>query len=121
MTLRDKLAALTAPCAFTDELVAYAAGWTLEEDEQRRAWWVPPGEDVSEDECKLWPPAYTASLDAAIELVEREMPGAFWAVNMMDADTRWYIAEVGDRVAKSEHTLPAVALLLALLEAKEVE
>lgn len=121
MTLRDKLAALTAPCPSTDELVAYEAGWTLEEDEGRRAWWVPPGKDVSEDDCKLWPPAYTSSLDATVELVERELtkvvepewslttaPGGYWACVGHEYSTQ----------SGARHTLPAVAMLLALLDAK---
>ncbi len=63
-------------------------------------------------------PAYTASLDAVVALIEKELPDALWDVNGYGAASiapRW--------LAGKKHTLsetgtsPALALLLAFLTA----
>lgn len=65
-------------------------------------------------------PTYTSSIDAVIDLIEREMPGKFWAVSATPADDGECIGEVGDRHedAAAMHPLPAVALLIAFLSAR---
>jgi len=72
----------------------------------------------------VWRPIYTASLDAAIALVERTLPGYIWSVS--DGDEHGPNAlvhrpddksPVGDMAAT-----PAIALLISMfraLEAKE--
>ena len=73
-------------------------------------------------------PYYTASLDAAVELVEREMPG--WTIDFykfnagpQKGTTRASMSAlpIFKGYGEARHTLPAVALLLALLDAKGIE
>ena len=96
MTLRDKLKALTEPSREVDVEIA-----------------------KSFDEVSLY---FTASLDATVELVEREMPGWWWALERVEGEHWAYIGGDTSCVeARRKHKLPAVALLLALLEAKGIE
>ena len=99
MTLRDKLKALTAPSREVDAEIAEAFG-------------VPNAH-------------FTATLDASVELVEREMPGKKWSVvRYENNDTTPLIGDNADCAwdcAWGDHQLPAVALLLALVDAKEIE
>lgn len=69
------------------------------------------------------PPAYTASLDAAISLTEKMLPEAGWqgGGNLPEEDGRivaifqlWFDDGVG---GMSTHKVPAIALLLALFTA----
>lgn len=92
MTLRDKLKALNEPSREVDVEIA-----------------------KSFDEVSLY---FTASLDATVELVEREMPGNWDVMYLRTFDT--YSATI-KRDYDGEHKLPAVALLLALLDAKGIE
>ena len=70
----------------------------------------------------IWrePPDVTASLDAAMALVERVRPGAGWAVGKTPGGTGW--ARVFKaREYYSEAPTPAIALLIALLKSLETE
>ena len=133
MTLRDKLAALTTPCREVDARIrnifvgdfaycdafytcsnypecsdGYGCGVEWGMSDERTSY----PKDWREDE-RL--PHYTASLDATVELVEREMPGN-WDVIRLHIYNTYSGAIQGKH--HSEHTIPAVALLLALLDAK---
>lgn len=73
------------------------------------------------------PKRYTASLDAVVDLVEREIPGwnmTVWKFNAGPESGRTHVSlsklPIFDGYSDASHTLPAVALLLALLEAKEI-
>ena len=92
MPLRDKLAALTAPCREVDTEIADVFG-------------APNAH-------------FTASLDATVELVEREMPHS-WDVMLLPTYGT-YSARIQSAYI-SEHKLPAVAMLLALVNAKGIE
>jgi hypothetical protein len=74
--------------------------------------------------ARHWPVlAYTASLDAAISLLERVLPGATWAVFGADAafDMPLCEASVADAESfdstKALAPTPALALVLAILKA----
>ena len=115
MTTRNKLKALTAPCRGVDAEIAATFDPDLcfifdDEDEPNLA------------------PHYTASLDATVELVERELPG--WSVEFLKfragpqkGTTRASISAlpIFKGYGEALHKLPAVALLLALVDAKEIE
>lgn len=109
MTLRDKLKALTAPCREVDAEIAEAltGGACI---------WSRPicGYRFADGGAEV--PHYTASLDAVVELVEREMSERHWSVGKA---VEGYVACIPP--ARVLHKLPAVALLLALLEAKGIE
>lgn len=109
MTLRDKLKALTAPCREVDAEIAEAFKYT--------AFVKSPYKSSC---CKC--PRYTASLDATVELVEREAPGWWWLLERIGGE-HWAYAggDIGYSEAKGKHKLPAVALLLALLDARGIE
>ena len=69
-------------------------------------------------------PAYTASLDAALALVERVLPGAGWLCGvaqdhyMAEIFRTRYVSGVIPRMGYAEAPTPALALLAALLRAK---
>ena len=112
MTLRDKLAALTAPCREVDAEIAEMFGVQVT---------VMPLSGPH-DAHGLPVPHYTASLDAAVELIERQMPGKNWSVVRYENRTTIACLGEGDRViADGRHTIPAVAMLLALVNAKGIE
>jgi hypothetical protein len=130
MTLRNKLQALTAPSREVDAEIAvmfqvppvlmrHVDGLTVHPDgphliEVRTA----NGSDLGGFAAI----PFTSSLDAAVELVERELPGKNWSVVRYENRTTIACLGEGDRViADGRHSLPAVALLLALLEAKGIE
>jgi hypothetical protein len=104
MTLRDKLKALTAPSREVDAEIAMMFN-------------VPVTHLLSNPPIDATP-HYTASLDDTVELVEREMPGN-WDVIRLHIYNTYSGAIQGKH--HSEHTIPAAALLLALLDAKRVD
>lgn len=59
-------------------------------------------------------PKVTASADAALALVEREFPGAFWSLTNIDPDSG-FDATVGPH--HGDGASPALAILAALLSA----
>ena len=111
MALRDKLKALTGPCREVDAEIAEAltGGACI---------WSRPicGYRFSDGGAEV--PHYTASLDATVELVEREMPETWDVMYLRSFGT--YSATI-KRAYDGEHKLPAAALLLALLDAKGIE
>ncbi len=73
-------------------------------------------------------PHYTASLDAAVELVEREMPEwnmTVWKFNAGPERGRTHVSlsrlPIFKGYSETAHSLPTVALLLALLDAKAID
>ncbi len=138
MTLYDKLKALTAPCREVDARIrnifvgdfAYCdanTGHTCSNYPKCSDGYGCGGEWGMSDERTSYPrdwrdderlPYYTASLDAAVELVEREMPGNRYGWERIHTE---YWAFVDPRLGCQNAPLPAVALLLALLDAKEIE
>lgn len=79
----------------------------------------------------IWPghgfdqlvPKYTASLDAAVALVERVLPGWDWAVSNLGEDgcegNVWKHGWHDDTVIRGFHNHPTIALLIAALKALE--
>lgn len=64
-------------------------------------------------------PAYTASIDAALALVERVQPGCDWGIDKTDEGDpeEWFDAVVGEGF--SQHRTAPLAILLALLRSIE--
>jgi hypothetical protein len=116
--LISRLEGLTEPCGFTDELVADETGWHRHEDETGKVWRVrPDGASLRYSAA----PAVTASVDAVLELIERELPGLNWS--LVGFENAYAIASIGEGdavVSDGKHPLPAVALLIAFLRAKEM-
>ena len=133
MTLRDKMKALTAPCREVDAEIAVMFRdcpktrnnpdhWLMR-NFPPDAWRPLPGTALvavgeGKSAVNFTSDKYTASLDATVELVEREMPGVRCGWERIHSE---YWAFVGQGKEAEAHTLPAVALLLALLDAKEIE
>jgi hypothetical protein len=62
------------------------------------------------------PPPYTASIDAVVALIRREMPGAEEGYRRRgDAEFTAYVGD--DESPTTKHRTPALALLLAFLRA----
>ena len=112
MTIRDKLKALTAPCREVDAEIAEMFGTPVHPNDRsnpRDAW----GDEV---------PHHTASLDATVELIERELPYAEVCLNIYGmAFAMVYNGGGPSKEVEHHHTIPAVALLLALLDTKGIE
>ena len=84
-------------------------------------WWERP-RSVPQD---LWLGSYSTSLDAAVSLIEKELPGWAWEVGMNHGDgsqaTLLRDGDGPDDYAVIEERLPAppaISLLAALLSAK---
>lgn len=107
MTLSYKLKALTEPCREVDAEIAKAFGQTA---------FVKSPYKSSCCEC----PHYTANINTVVELVERALPLGVWGAHR---ETFGYVSfvEAHGRNWVKRHKLPAVALLLALIEAKGIE
>jgi hypothetical protein len=68
-------------------------------------------------------PAYTASLDAVVALIEKRLPDGLWDVNGYGAAIvypKWITGDVDTQYAETAQS-PALALLLAFLVAVENE
>ena len=99
--------------------LAFLDGWKF--DEISDTWTMPDGHW----DQFLTPPRYTASLDAAVALVERKLPGHHWSVSrqceypsLAFCDYR-FAAFVGDYGSpkRAEGPTPAIAVIKALLRA----
>lgn len=116
--LITKLEGLTEPCRECDEEVARLDGWITEEI--REVGRFPFTVWVRNNFQTIAPPAYTASVDAVLELIERELPGAYTFLhNELEEGEEaplWTGYSFGH---EGRHPLPAVALLIAFLRAKE--
>lgn len=86
-------------------------------------WFTPSPRSIGLDIVWKCPP-YTASLDAALALVEAKLPGVSPAVGQNVHHGYWHarLSKVGDEdgpftVGEADAPTPALALLIALLEA----
>lgn len=107
MTIYETLHALTAPCREVDVEIAKAFGLTA---------FVKSPYKSACCEC----PHYTASLDATVALVERELPDAECDLSLYkgSASASVYVGGGQSQETMHHHTIPAVALLMALMDAK---
>lgn len=72
LALAERVEALTGPDRETNARIALAAGWVClrERTRKRHGLWGAPGYIMNDDGfCHKDPPAFTASLDAAMSLV----------------------------------------------------
>ncbi|WP_270374944.1 hypothetical protein [Marinicauda sp. Alg238-R41] len=121
----------TGPGVLLDALVAKATGWVQK--------WkydgvfcmdVPAGWVRFDGVPRACPPEYTASLDAAIALVERVLPGWSWGVSRSDepgengapSEERYYadVFAPGAEYAADHATAP-LALLCAAFDALQAQ
>lgn len=127
-----------------DRLIARLVGWHRVEprfSRSRKGGWIAPEDFMGVESSgaprldslhgtTIWPdvPAYTASIDAALVLLERVLPG--WTVaNVGQDDTKRWWAELREgfqtsysRVATSGPLAsPALALVLSTLKALQEE
>jgi hypothetical protein len=117
MALVDRLSKLDAPDREVDaeiyirfNIPAERAG-RIDYSNGMVGWWPKDGPYVS----AVTVPAYTASLDVTIDLTDRELPGVDATIR-----TRHNVAWLdGFRGRVCEGATPAIALLIALLRAKE--
>lgn len=67
-------------------------------------------------------PFYTSSIDASVALVGRVLPGWKWGLHPCGGLTRAYVGEISPLRPTpifAVHALPAIALCIAILRAKE--
>ena len=112
--LIERLEKLTSPDREVDDLIGAAVFRTEP---------VGPFSPGSKVDKRL--PRYTASLDAVIALVERELPGMAWTLGQ-NVHHRYWVASLNrlndegapESIAWGQSNQPVIALLLALLRAK---
>lgn len=119
-TLIDRLSKLEGPDREVDAEIALQNGWQ-----------VFPGDNWIGPEAKIVVPDYTASVDAAIALAEKVLPGWYWGITQGDdgEDAMEFQGNIWPSIqpypAELEqygyHKFPAIALLIAILRAKEAE
>lgn len=135
--LIDRLEKLTGPCRETDawietevrRLSAYAAGLN---DEQRARWVIIGFKgEVDDGSVRYHSPEYTASIDAAVALVERCLPG--WKRSIFEGHNGLWIARVTSprrELFSTDYMRErdpggspngAIAILIALFRALEAE
>lgn len=115
-TLREKLQALSEPSREVD-----AELFLILTPPSDGAWRVQrPGWLTNDDRegSAQWCPHFTASIDAALALVERMLPGWQWLVgrNEIEPKGTCYLLHARKHSYGSAPT-PALAILLALLDA----
>lgn len=117
--LRAKVAALSGPDREVDGSIALALG--LAPAGSFRLQVIGDGGDFGTGPYDIWKsPSYTASIDAAVALIERLLPVWRGLLDIGDwAPSGGYMArlEGADGHASAEGATPALALLLALLDA----
>jgi hypothetical protein len=122
--LIEKLSGLKGPDREVDAEIATAAlGYVYEKRKgDRRTWFYAPDgmryQIHGYDYERL--PRFTASLDAVTALIMREMPNCLCDMNTFGAAAiypNWLIGDVDTKYAATAET-PALALLIAFLEAK---
>ena len=117
-SLLSRLQALTEPSREIDAEIALANGWYIGKTTNDGVWFNPDGQIHDE------PPHYTGSLDA-IEPLAAEFYYLFakgktrpeeplYGVQILRPD-----GSANDIIVEAEHDLPSVALLIAIMKAKE--
>lgn len=127
--LIEKVSKATGPSAEIDAaVVAWLNNATVrpypptDDFGPRNQWqfWSKDGAHYLGSESRFNVPPLTASLDAVIALVEKELPG--WLHAYEREQSGLYLAwawEAGDYATPAEAKTPALALLLALLKSKQ--
>ena len=119
-SLLSRLQALTEPSREIDKEIALANGWR----QLKRNLWFKPADANSYSQSFEEPPHYTGSLDA-IEPLAAEFYYLFakgktrpeeplYGVQILRPD-----GSANDIIVEAEHDLPSVALLIAIMKAKE--
>jgi hypothetical protein len=111
-SLLSRLEALTEPSREIDDEIAAAFGWTLIDDDECS--WRSPAGKIQQSPC------YTKSLDAALTLLG-ERPCVLKIMNANGKSEARVGGAPGEGfvITGGEHTLPSVALLIAIMKAKE--
>ena len=113
--LLSRLQGLTAPDREVDAAIGLAiGGWTLSDEGPYGTINVPDEGSYPNHPGSLYP-SFTESLDAAVALCERVLPGYEWTV---DKSGGRGFAGVGQSF-NEEAATPAIALLIAILTALE--
>jgi hypothetical protein len=121
MTLPEiiaRLEASTGPDRKLDELIARHFGWTYEFDEEElsECWRNPEG-------FACYVPRLTGSVDAALSLAERLLPGCRWTIDNTGPVTAsiWHFEDdawrAGEETYQVEGNTPPLALVIATLRA----
>lgn len=113
MTLIDRLSKLDGPDREVDAEIDRAFGLNVDVGALTGPWTDYPKPDHYRETSR-----YTASVDAAIALAERVLPGVLWG---RDGSGTMYVLQKASEhlVYEARHTVTAIALCIALLRAKE--
>jgi len=123
--LRERVSLASGPDREIDGQIALLIGWTLQKMKgDAKPYWRKPG--VVEYYRRSDLPAYSSSVDEAILLVEKMMPGHYWRVEkaceypaLVGRQHKFaaLVLEWGVSKRAEEGATPALAILAALLSA----
>ncbi|PZU22454.1 MAG: hypothetical protein DI589_11200 [Shinella sp.] len=130
-TLIAKLEAATGPDRELDVAISCAIdGRVLEKrGNDRKEWLYLPGTNNWRQDPgsygQFLSPRFTASIDTAVALAERVLPGWDWGAHSFGEDGAqgkvWKHGWHDDTAIYADHTSPSIALLIAILRAKQAE
>lgn len=81
--------------------------------------WESCGDGNDNRQLRRAPSPYTASVDAALSLLERVLPGWTWSIGNLRVGAQAYLMRApGARMFEGKAPSPALALVLAILKAK---
>lgn len=110
-----------------DALIAKEMGWSVHNARRNGLWVIPFGEyETCDPDAMFRLGDYTTSLDAALALAERVLPGWGWEISHDDCIGNYYAWVVKDFYLRGpqEHLrgiqeTPALALCIAILKATD--
>ena len=118
-SLLTRLNSLEGPCRECDAEIMLLSG-EYKRDKMR------PGQFFHKDTPNISSAGrskYTSSLDAIVGLIERDFPGMLWdrdaRIQLVTLYTPEYDADLGGGIFVSRHKIPAIALCIAYVKAKE--
>lgn len=140
LTLAARVEALTGPSKEVDRAVARVVGWFRVEPRHSRnryGGWIAPDDFIGAYRdgspmldglhgTTIWrdPPSWTASVDAVLALIARELPGWGWSVTSRRLKEAFACVNEPNAVVeivRGEAATPALALLSAALRAKAAQ
>lgn len=120
--LLERVEAATGPDRrLSEDIACLLGGYSIAREELGKRWFLYPGQNPAEAQfvsyLQTWTPDYASSLDAAVSLCKRVLPGWAWSArDWLDGDKP--MAQVfGPFVYSANAATPSLALCAAIIRA----